>query len=1177
MGIFKRSQRRRIHPTAGRQRRFEVLEDRRVMAVVIGSSTFDADLFGENIESLSNGNAVGYGYAINFQGDTLAAVGGDGQARTAADAPQRDFNSLTELEISSVSKTVTATAVLHFLQSQPGGLDAALDTLLTSYLPSDWTPGANVQNVTLRHLLTHRSGFLEEGNTIGVNFESYSQNNFNNLRNLVQAGLPAATVPADGVYATPRWGYSYNNANFSLLAKVVLPKLLNPAINLTAANYANRDATTGAIYKAYVQNEIFAPLGITADLAPSEVNPAKGYNMATAEVSPGLSLSNLTNTGGAFGWKLSARELATFTDAIVRDNSILTPATRQMRDDQQLGWFRSTDAFGEFFTHNGSTGGNAGNFRSQIVAMPGEVEVAYLMNSESANLPGGSISSTLKTAYVNAWTDLTVAGTSGNDQFIVRLNNSGIRPSVEVVLNGSIEFTHWIDTLESLTLNGGLGNDTFTIQGWNPSIELNLNGQWGDDVVNVLSSVRNIEMVNGMTFDGGTGVDSITINDQNNPYSNAVLSRMYTVTGSTVARHMAHPLFPGNPGFSIPIVVGFTGVENLDLSTGGQQDIVSVVSKTSGQTRVRTGNGDDTIVVAQTAGNLETIDGLWVDGQAGNDSIRLYDHNKTSLNPTAVGQYDVTSGSVSRYISSLDDVSNGDPEGVGVDYVQVENLELTTTDMKDVIRVHSTTSGATTIFAGAGNDILNASPNGKNLELVDDLIFNGEAGLDSIVLNDQNNPYTYPGLARQYEVRANGVTRMTGQPDGQILLPVAIEVATNSVEALTLWSGGQNDVVDVESVPSSGATIHTGAGDDVINASPTAANMELVHGLQVDGGEGVDAFNIHDENNPYELGPGGGVYAITPSTVGRFREHDLFDNVAVPVEVGFTAMENILLAAGSQGDVFNVDGTGSEATLTLDGNSGADRFNINSPAFVAINVQGDFPIFAPGDRLTLNEDGYHPVAIVPGLYPEGSGAMTIGATTVSYSGIETAEMHPQIYGLPGDFDLNGAVNGDDLTDATLGFNVRFGDDLDGSDFLVWQRNFGNGMPSLMMKGGQDEPAEVELAPAMEAAIAVEQLAAEPLSVLPVADDAPRLESFASSGLAGLTLAEPVRGARPVRTVRPTVGGSAMRQGTASSASGAKRRDFAAVGSDELLETYDASVAARDEAFAEFALDVLLAV
>ena len=53
----------------------------------------------------------------------------------------------------------------------------------------------------------------------------------------------------------------------------------------------------------------------------------------------------------------------------------------------------------------------------------------------------------------------------------------------------------------------------------------------------------------------------------------------------------------------------------------------------------------------------------------------------------------------------------------------MENLELTTTDMVDVIRVHATTTGTTTIHGGAGGDILNASPDGKNLETVDDLVF----------------------------------------------------------------------------------------------------------------------------------------------------------------------------------------------------------------------------------------------------------------------------------------------------------------------------------------------------------------------------------------------------------------------------------------------------------------------
>jgi CubicO group peptidase (beta-lactamase class C family) len=1166
MNIFKRSGRPKGNGIFHcRPRRFELLEDRRVMAVVTGQSTFDASLFGDNIELMSDGNAVGYGYAINFDGQTLAAVGGDGQARTGADAPQRDFNSLTEMEISSVSKTVTATAILHILQSQPGGLDAALNTLLADYLPSDWTPGANVQNVTLRHLLTHSSGFLEEGNTIGVNFESYSQNTFTNLRSLVQAPLPAPTFEADDVYATPRWGSSYNNANFSLLAKVVLPKLLNPGINLTAANYANRDATSGGIYKEYVQDEIFAPLGIVADLAPTDVNPAKGYNLATAEVSPGLSQSNLTNTGGAFGWKMSARELATFLDGIRRDNSILTAATRQMRDDQQLGWYQSADAFGEFFTHNGATSGGAGNFRSQIVAMPADVEVSYLMNSELGNLPGGSIGAMLKTAYVNAWSDLTVAGTSSDDNFLIRLDNSGFRPSIEVVLNGVTEFTHWIDTFDSLTLNGGFGNDTFAIQGWNPSIDLNINGSFGNDAVSIMPGVRNIEWVNGMTFDGGFGDDSLVINDQNNPYSNASLSRIYTATSGSVARFAAHPAFPGNPAFSIPVVVGFSGVENLDLTTGGQQDVVSVVSKTSGQTQVRTGNGDDTIIVAQTAGNLETVDGLEVDGQAGLDTIRLFDHNKTSTDPDAVGQYDVESDSVSRYVSSLGSVSNGGSDGVGVEFSQVENLELTTTNMVDVIRVHATTTGLTTIHGGAGGDILNASSDGKNLETVDDLAFHGDAGLDSIVLNDQNNPYTYPGLNRQYEVSSAGVTRMTGLPLGQILLPVSIDVTYSSAEELTLKTGGQSDTVNVESVPSAGALLQTGAGDDVVNTSPTGANFESIHGLQVDGGAGNDALNIHDENNPYDLGPGGGVYAISPSTVSRFKEHLFFENVAIPVELGFTGMENVSLAAGNQGDTFNVNGTGSAATLLLDGNSGSDRFNIDSPGFATINVQGDFPIFAPGDRLSVNEENLYAVATVPGLYPVGSGAMTIGAST-SFNGIETSEMHPQIYGGPGDFDSNGVVEGLDLTHATLGFNTRFGDDLDGSDFLVWQRNFGVSLLPEETRGGQADPVE-ELQTIASIAAAGD-------------DDEPRSDAFAFGSLAGqstLQVADAPRKAsrsrqREVMPMTPVV---AVRKSIAWEV---RDSAFALLGeSDARSEGNGDSTSPWDDAFADFGLAVGAAV
>lgn len=45
--------------------------------------------------------------------------------------------------------------------------------------------------------------------------------------------------------------------------------------------------------------------------------------------------------------------------------------------------------------------------------------------------------------------------------------------------------------------------------------------------------------------------------------------------------------------------------------------------------------------------------------------------------------------------------------------------------------------------------------------------------------------------------------------------------------------------------------------------------------------------------------------------------------------------------------------------------------------------------------------------------------------------------------LPGDFNGDGMVDGNDLNDATLGWKARFGVDLDGSDFLKWQRGYGS--------------------------------------------------------------------------------------------------------------------------------------
>ena len=106
MGACKKSRKRSRKSSQINRLRLGVenLEDRRMMAVLLGSSTFDPQQMGDNLEFLSNGNTVGYGYAINAGGTVNAATGGGGLARTAADSPVTGFNSLTELEVSSVSR-----------------------------------------------------------------------------------------------------------------------------------------------------------------------------------------------------------------------------------------------------------------------------------------------------------------------------------------------------------------------------------------------------------------------------------------------------------------------------------------------------------------------------------------------------------------------------------------------------------------------------------------------------------------------------------------------------------------------------------------------------------------------------------------------------------------------------------------------------------------------------------------------------------------------------------------------------------------------------------------------------------------------------------------------------------------------------------------------------------------
>jgi hypothetical protein len=69
-----------------------------------------------------------------------------------------------------------------------------------------------------------------------------------------------------------------------------------------------------------------------------------------------------------------------------------------------------------------------------------------------------------------------------------------------------------------------------------------------------------------------------------------------------------------------------------------------------------------------------------------------------------------------------------------------------------------------------------------------------------------------------------------------------------------------------------------------------------------------------------------------------------------------------------------------------------------------------------------------------------------------------------LYRYAADFDEDGDVDGADLTDPVKGWKARFGDGLDGDDFLTWQRQLGLiGGDAEVATGSVPEPATAGLA------------------------------------------------------------------------------------------------------------------
>src|SRR5207247_5795045 len=114
----------------------------------------DAGGFGSSLHAALKDQVAGYAMRLLHHG-TPIQTGTWNWAKTLPDTSDA-WASGTRMHVASDSKSITAVAIARLLNEK----QIAIDTPIAGFLPAYWTKGANISQITFRHLMTHRSGFV---------------------------------------------------------------------------------------------------------------------------------------------------------------------------------------------------------------------------------------------------------------------------------------------------------------------------------------------------------------------------------------------------------------------------------------------------------------------------------------------------------------------------------------------------------------------------------------------------------------------------------------------------------------------------------------------------------------------------------------------------------------------------------------------------------------------------------------------------------------------------------------------------------------------------------------------------------------------------------------------------------------------------------------------------------
>ena len=274
------------------------------------------------------GTAVGY-VALVGQSHVVAS----GLARTAADPPKLAMGPDVMVNVASVGKIFTTIAVLQSLARR----HLSIYSRIAPFLPPDWVKGPGIDTITFRELLTHRAGFrLDSGLVFATD---------NAARDQVRHGIDQVDKQVA----------DYNNIDFTIFRDLLpfLERVRDPGP-------AARAAVADRFFLAYVQRQVFGPVGVTDARCAPVRDAMLMYLPPFSGTAPGSRALAGPSACAGGGWFMTPAGMLRVLDGLISDR-LLSGSQRELMDDNCLGWDCSiASQAGYRGKYGGCCGGSAG-------------------------------------------------------------------------------------------------------------------------------------------------------------------------------------------------------------------------------------------------------------------------------------------------------------------------------------------------------------------------------------------------------------------------------------------------------------------------------------------------------------------------------------------------------------------------------------------------------------------------------------------------------------------------------------------------------------------------------------------------------------------------------------------------------------------------------------------------